>query len=113
VRLSPTNTARGAVLRAHPAQSCARVRITERRFLVGIGLRLKEERERIGLTQEDLAERIGTDSRSLQRIESGFVNISVVKLLTLATSVRVTPQALLAKPDPRTKRRAGRPKKTR
>jgi len=101
------------VLSAHRAQSCACVRITERRFLVGIGLRLKEERERLGLTQEELAERVGTDARGLQRIESGVINISAVKLLTLATAVRVSPQALLTKPDPRTRRRAGRPKKTR
>lgn len=86
------------------------MKLGARRFLANLGLRVKEEREHRGLTQEQLAEIAGIDSRTLQRIESGAVDTGLVGLFALAGALHVAPERLLAKPDPRTKRRVGRPK---
>lgn len=39
--------------------------------VIGIGKRLKFERERIGITQEEMAERLGVSDRQYRRYENG------------------------------------------
>ena len=38
---------------------------------VGIGKRLKFEREKLGITQEEMAERLGVSDRQYRRYENG------------------------------------------
>ena len=113
VRDAPTNTANRVVL-CHALQTFySGVKSAASRFLINVGLRVKEEREKRGLTQERLAEFAGTDTRALQRVESGAASTGLIRLYEIAVALGLEPHALLTKPDPRTKRRAGRPRKLR
>ena len=48
-----------------------------------IGEQLKEERLRAGLTQEQLAERIGTKKSFISRVERGHADIQLTTLVKL------------------------------
>ncbi len=63
-----------------------------------------------GMTQEALAEVIGTELRTLQRVEAASTNPSLTMLINLAEALDVEPGALL-KPTVRPVIKRGRPKK--
>ncbi|MEP7126892.1 MAG: helix-turn-helix transcriptional regulator [Byssovorax sp.] len=69
--------------------------------------RLRLERE---MTQEALAEAIGTELRTLQRVEAAATNPSLTMLINLAHVLKVEPGALL-EPTERPVIKRGRPKK--
>ena len=48
-----------------------------------IGEQLKEERRKAGLTQEELAERIGTKKSFISRVERGHADIQLSTLVKL------------------------------
>ncbi len=48
-----------------------------------IGEQLKEERRKAGLTQEELAERIGTKKSFISRVERGHTDIQLSTLVKL------------------------------
>lgn len=48
-----------------------------------LGERLKEERQRAGLTQEQLADKIGTKKSYISRVENGHTDIQVSTLLKI------------------------------
>jgi ribosome-binding protein aMBF1 (putative translation factor) len=48
-----------------------------------LGERLKEERQKAGLTQEQLAEKIGTKKSYISRVENGHADIQVSTLLKI------------------------------
>lgn len=48
-----------------------------------IGEQLKEERLRAGLTQEQLADRIGTKKSFISRVEKGYADIQLSTLVKL------------------------------
>lgn len=48
-----------------------------------IGQQLKEERLRAGLTQEQLADRIGTKKSFISRVEKGYADIQLSTLVRL------------------------------
>ncbi len=58
------------------------------------GLRIKELREKKKFTQEQLAEILDIDSRSLSRIETGMSFTTIEKLKKLATALDVDIQDL-------------------
>lgn len=66
-------------------------------------------RRQLGLTQEQLAERVGIDITALSRIERGTVNFTFRTFLDLAKALRVAPATLL-KHTKFARARAGRPK---
>ena len=76
-----------------------------------LGRRICEERERAGLTQAMLAERIGLSETGLQRIEAGYPT-TTPRLFDLARALGVEPAAFFTKPGTR-KRKPGRPRKRR
>lgn len=80
------------------------------RFLIELGLRIVELREQIGLTQEQLAERVIFSSRYIQRLEAGTANVSVSFLPTLAGALECSVADLFGRPAKSTLRRIGRPK---
>jgi XRE family aerobic/anaerobic benzoate catabolism transcriptional regulator len=65
------------------------------RLLLDLGRRVREERERRGLSRRELAERSGLSLRFLTLVESGRGNISVRKLSRLAGALSKAPAALL------------------
>ncbi len=52
---------------------------------------LVEERKRAGLTQRDLAQRIGKPPNFVARIETGQRNVSVVEFVVLARALDADP----------------------
>ena len=61
-----------------------------------IGHRIKECRERIGITQTDLANSIGELKQTIYKYESGFIeNIPIKKLVLIAEHLKVSPGYLM------------------
>ena len=54
-----------------------------------IGARIALTRREQGLTQEELAEKLGVDTRTVQRIEQNDGSISVSRLLSVAKALGV------------------------
>ena len=66
-----------------------------------LGVRLREVRERLGLTQEAAAELSGLHAKHLGVIEGGKTNVTVASLVALAVAYRVPLAALFALRDAR------------
>lgn len=60
-----------------------------------LGTNLREARERLGLTQEQVAQRSGVHSTEVSRIEAGKRDPQVSTLERLAEAVEVRPGQLL------------------
>lgn len=67
-----------------------------RRDTMNIGERIKERRESLGMTQSDLARKVGYTSRStINKIERDGRGISQDKIVALAKALGVTPSYLM------------------
>ena len=62
---------------------------------VEVGANIKSMRERAGLTQEQLSERIGIGVKSLSAIERGTVGVSLTTLRKICEELSVSSDALL------------------
>jgi transcriptional regulator with XRE-family HTH domain len=71
-----------------------------------LGSQIAHVRHERGLTQAELAEDVGIDARSIQRIEAGRTAPSLQRLCAIAESLGVRPGALL---DAATGARKGNP----
>lgn len=58
--------------------------------LIELGLRVKELREEKGLSQTELAYKIGKDQPSINRLEKGKVNPSVIYLLEISEGLEMS-----------------------
>jgi transcriptional regulator with XRE-family HTH domain len=76
-----------------------------------VGARVAELRREKGLTQEELAQRVGTNLKHLQRIEAGRANLTLRSLATLASALGVEVLAFFRTPLGPPRRR-GRPRRT-
>lgn len=70
-------------------------RRTEDCGMGALGTNLREARERLGLTQEQVAQRCGVHATEVSRIEAGKRDPQVSTLERLATAVEVKPGRLL------------------
>ena len=61
-----------------------------------IGLRIRQERERRGLTQEDLSALTKIERAHISRIENGHTSPGLVTLATLAKALRTSSAKLLS-----------------
>ncbi len=59
--------------------------------------RLKEEREKTGMTQEILASKAGIPRTTLTKIESGYQNVSILKLMKVADAMDMDLEIQLVK----------------
>ncbi len=66
-----------------------------------IGRRIRETRERLGMTGEALAQKIGTDKGTVSRIERGEAGLSVERFQQIADALGLDPATLLAPPKGR------------
>ncbi len=66
-------------------------------FVLDIGLKISYYRKRAGLTQEDLAERVGVSTTYIGMIEAPGINksASLKTLYAIATALGVPPYKLL------------------
>jgi len=63
--------------------------------MAGLGTNLREARERLGLTQEQVAERSGVHATEVSRIEGGKRDPQVSTVIRLANALEVKPGRLL------------------
>lgn len=68
---------------------------TEDRDMASLGANLREARERLGLTQEQVAQRSGVHATEVSRIESDKRDPQVSTVRRLAKAVQVKPGQLL------------------
>ena len=61
-----------------------------------IGAEIRRRREGLGLSQAQLAEKIGVGRTSITMIERGSQAILVHQLIALASALRISPDKLLA-----------------
>jgi transcriptional regulator with XRE-family HTH domain len=66
---------------------------------VALGLRIKELRTALGMTQEELADHAGFFRTYMSRCETGAANPTFDALLILATALQVAPAALFEPPS--------------
>lgn len=78
------------------------------RLVADVGLRIAEARHARGLTQEQLATKLGVTTRYVAHLEAG-ANITIVTLALVASALGIEPKALLDAPSSRERRRPGRP----
>lgn len=64
-----------------------------------IGSEIRRRREGLGLSQAQLADRIGVGRTSVTMIERGAQAILVHQLLEIAKALRVSPEILLSKAE--------------
>lgn len=70
----------------------------EDQFIATIGARIQQLRFIAGLTQQEMAERLGCCVRNYQRLETGLTNMSLRSLIRVALALNMTPAELLAVP---------------
>ena len=63
--------------------------------MIELGNRIRNARERAGLTQEQLAERIGTSRAAIARYESGEIEPKLRNLAAIAVELHVSADYLL------------------
>jgi transcriptional regulator with XRE-family HTH domain len=61
------------------------------------GANIRRERTARGLTQEKLAERVGLNIRTVQKIEAGHVNILLTTVLRVRKALQCPWEAVLGK----------------
>lgn len=61
-----------------------------------LGAAICTARKAAGLTQADLAERLGVRPHTVSRYESGEAGVSSVQLMRIEEELRVTPGSLMA-----------------
>lgn len=65
-----------------------------------IGLKIRARREQLGLTQDDLAKKLGYSDRSaITRIEKGDNDINQTKIVAFAKALNTTPAYLMGWED--------------
>ena len=75
-----------------------------------VGANVRTYRVAKGLTQVQLAEAIGLEVKTLQRIEAGFGNVTARVLMALATTLNVTTDSMFIPAEVQPRKR-GRPRK--
>lgn len=63
---------------------------------IALGTRVRQERERLGLSKESLAERSGLASRYLWRVEAGRQNLQLLTISKIAAGLGLSLSELMA-----------------
>jgi transcriptional regulator with XRE-family HTH domain len=79
------------------------------RLVADVALRIAEIRRSRGITQEELAARLGVTTRYVARLEAG-ANVTVTTIAYVANALRIEPGELFEAPRSRERARPGRPR---
>ena len=61
-----------------------------------LGQRLREARKKVGLTQEELAERLKIDAAHLSKLERGAKNLTVLRLASICDALGIPIESILS-----------------
>jgi transcriptional regulator with XRE-family HTH domain len=64
-----------------------------------IGRKLSETRQALGLTQAEVAERLGVSASYLSAVEAGKRNLTVAQLANIANAMRLGIEVSFIRPD--------------
>lgn len=64
--------------------------MTQDQFLKKLGTHIAQMREQAGLSQTELALRCDKDRQSLNRLEKGRTNPTIISLLTIAKELKIS-----------------------
>lgn len=92
--------------RASPHSSCVPKRDPDR-AAIEVGLRISELRRHRGITQENLADRLGLSRKYIAEIEQGRKVISIWRLFQIANAIGVDPRSCVEPPKRTTKYKPG------
>ncbi len=76
---------------------CAFMRSSE--YLIWVGAALKERREKLKLTHEDVAEHADINVNYYSRIERGEINTTINKLFAISLALDTTPSTILRRAE--------------
>lgn len=76
----------------------------DKRFYQALGQRIAEQRKAQGLTQVELAERLGISQQTLAHYEVGRLRVAVAMLPRLAKELAISVEALVGMPASKNKR---------
>ena len=62
---------------------------------VEVGRKIRERRKALGMSQDDLADRMGSDRNEIYRHENAKRDMSICTLFRYAEALEMTPQALM------------------
>jgi transcriptional regulator with XRE-family HTH domain len=65
-------------------------------FLIALGNRIRECRKKLGVSQQELAYRIGMEKSNLSVIESGKSNPQVLTLIKISCALDIQPSELFS-----------------
>jgi transcriptional regulator with XRE-family HTH domain len=85
--------------------------VERQRLLEHIAANVRRVRRQCGLTQADLAEKVGVDPRTVQNVERATVDVTATTLVALARELGVAVGALV-RPARFSKTKRGRPPTT-
>ena len=66
-------------------------------LLIEIGQRIRQQRKKIGRTQEDIADDLGIDRAYYGKIELGMINVSILKLHNICQILKMNLSDLFPK----------------
>lgn len=66
-----------------------RKNIRDNEFLIELGIHFRKVREKKGLTQQELADRIDVEVMQVSRIERGTVNTSICMIKEIADNLNI------------------------
>jgi transcriptional regulator with XRE-family HTH domain len=75
------------------------VKQEQRAFYIEVGQRIREERDKCGLTQEALASLVSLTRTSITNIEKGRQTLLLHTFIDIASALQVAPEKLLPETD--------------
>ena len=75
------------------------LKVVETEFNIAVGKRIREQREKLGMTQAKLAEIVDMDSVSIYRTENGIVKSSGFAIKNISDALGVSTDYLLCKEE--------------
>jgi transcriptional regulator with XRE-family HTH domain len=89
------------MLRTHFPPTVPAMAVTDKRFYVQLGQRVAQRRKAQGLTQVELAERLGIAQQTLAHYEAGKLRVAIAMLPTLADTLGMSFEDLIGAPAAR------------
>jgi transcriptional regulator with XRE-family HTH domain len=74
------------------------VAATDKRFYIQLGQRIAQQRKARGITQVELAERLGIAQQTLAHYEAGKLRVAIAMLPTLSTTLGMSFEELIGTP---------------
>lgn len=96
-----------AVQLRFPSMAAMSISTEEREFFIALGERIARLRKEHGITQTQLAERLGVSQQTIQAYESGKRRIQVATLPELARVLVTSLEELFGQPQETTQRKRG------